>query len=65
MNRLTTFLEVPGPEEQFHAHAQQDGLFVGGGPTKTDFAFLHSRRVKKYGMKILADVVAWDRKKAY
>jgi hypothetical protein len=37
-----TFLDVLGPDEQLHAQAQQDGLFVGGGPTKTNFAFLHS-----------------------
>jgi hypothetical protein len=43
---LITFLDVLGPEEQLHGHARQDGLFVGGGPTKTNFAFLHPRKVK-------------------
>jgi hypothetical protein len=40
--KLITFPDVLGPDEQLHAHAHQDGLFVGGGPTKTNFAFLHS-----------------------
>jgi hypothetical protein len=40
--KLITFLDVLGPHEQLHAQGRQDGLFVGGGPTKTNFAFMHS-----------------------
>jgi hypothetical protein len=42
--KLITFPNVLGPDEQLRAQGRQDGLFVGGRPTKTNFAILHSRK---------------------
>src|SRR5208337_4106764 len=45
---LITFLEVLGLNQQLDGHAQQNGLFVGRGPTKRRFALFHARRLKNF-----------------